>query len=53
MAMEKFLQLGNGEWISKAECEALKEEFAADVLNGWDEFEQSLTDEQRKQLHAE
>lgn len=49
----KFLQLGNGEWISKVECEALKEKFTTDVLNDWDEFEQSLTDEQRKQLHAE
>ena len=51
--MENFVQLANGDWISKAECEALKEKFVEDVLNGWDEFEQSLTDEQRKQINAE
>ena len=45
--------LGNGERISKAECERLKKQFVDDVLSDWDEFEQSLTDEQRKQLHAE
>lgn len=48
-----FLQLGNGEQISRAECERLKTEFAMDVLNHWEEFEQSLTDEQRKQTTAE
>lgn len=48
-----FLQLGNGEWISKAECERLKKQFADDVLSDWDEFEQSLTDEQRKRINAE
>lgn len=53
MATKSFLQLGNGEQISKAECEALKKEFADSVLSNWDEFEQSLTAEQRKQIHAE
>ena len=53
MATGKFLQLGNGEWISKADCEALKKQFAADVLNGWGEFEQTLTDEQKRQINAE
>ena len=53
MSKEKFLQLGTGEWISKAECEALKKNFADDVLAHWDEFEQSLTEEQRKRIVAE
>ena len=38
MNSEKFVQLANGKWISKAECEALKKEFVADVLDNWDEF---------------
>lgn len=53
MKTKNFLQLGNGEKISKAECEELKEKFADDVLSNWDEFEQSLTDKQRKQIIAE
>lgn len=53
METKKFLQLGKGEWISKTECEAIKQQFVADVLNGWDEFEQSLTENQRKQIIAE
>ena len=48
-----FVQLGNGKQISKSECETLKKSFADDVLNHWDEFEQSLTNKQRKQLIAE
>lgn len=53
MTTKNFLQLGNGERISKAECEALKQNFADDVLNNWDEFEKTLTDDQRRQLNAE
>lgn len=45
-----FLVLGTGERISKAECKKLKEAFAEDVINHWDEFTHSLTDKQRKQL---
>lgn len=40
MSSEKFLQLANGEWISREECEALKAEFVEDVLNNWEEFEE-------------
>ena len=50
---KRFLQLGNGKWINKAECEKLKKELADDVLKHWDEFEQSLSDKQRKQIIAE
>lgn len=53
MATKNYLQLGNGERISKAECEVLKEKFADDVLSHWGEFENSLTERQRKQLNAE
>ena len=49
----RFIQLGNGKQISKAECETLKKSFADDVLNHWDEFEQTLTDNQKKQIIAE
>lgn len=49
----EFLQLGNGQRISKAECETLKRNFADDVLSNWGEFESSLTDSQRKQINAE
>lgn len=53
MEKKNCLHLGNGEQITKSECEKLKKEFADDVLNSWDEFESSLTDTQRKQLIAE
>ena len=52
METEKFLRLGNGKYISKEECENIKRKFVADVLTHWDEFEQSLTDKQKKQIHG-
>ena len=36
--MEKYLQLGTGEWISKEECEKMIQDFADSVLEGFDEI---------------
>lgn len=39
--MEKYLQLGTGEWISKEECEKLIKVFADSVL---EDFPEELED---------
>ena len=39
--MEKYLQLGTGEWISKEECEKLIMDFANSVL---EDFPEGLED---------
>ena len=39
--MEKYLQLGSGEWISKEECEKLIMDFANSVL---EDFPEGLED---------
>lgn len=36
--MEKFVQLGSGEWISKEECEKLVMDFVNSVLEDFDEI---------------
>ena len=36
--MEKYLQLGTGEWISKEECEKMTQDFVDSVLEGFDEI---------------
>lgn len=36
--MEKFVQLGSGEWISKEECEKLIQDFADSVFEDFDEI---------------
>ena len=36
--MKNYLQLGNGEWISKEECEKLKQDFVDSVLEDFDEI---------------
>lgn len=35
--MKKFVQLGNGEWITKEECEKLIQDFADSCLEDFDE----------------
>lgn len=36
--MEKYLQLGTGEWVSKEDCEKLVADFANSVLEDFDEI---------------
>ena len=36
--MEKFVQLGSGEWVSKEDCEKLVMDFANSVLEDFDEI---------------
>ena len=36
--MEKYLQLGTGEWISKEECEKLIQDFANSVCDDFNEI---------------
>lgn len=36
--MKNYVQLGNGEWISKEECDKLIQDFADSVLEDFDEL---------------
>ena len=46
--MEKYLQLGTGEWISKEECEKLIKDFANSVLADFPEGLEDFPEEDNK-----